>query len=253
MTDFITVEDRDRVRTVRFNRPDKKNAITAAMYASLAGAIETADDDPDVRAIAFLGTEGCFTAGNDILDFLSIAQGGDGLGADVLRFLHALASSQTPLVAGVDGIAIGVGTTMLFHCDMALATDRALFKTPFLDLGLVPEAASTLLFPKRMGYARAFEMLCLGEAVGPERAVETGFINRIVAADTLETETRALAERIAARPPSALRLSRQMMRADTPQIHARIDEEADHFKSCLSSEEATEAFMAFTQKRKPNF
>lgn len=253
MTDFIHVEDRDLMRLIRFNRADKKNAITAVMYDAMAHAIETAQDDPAIRVLVFLGTEGCFTAGNDILDFLSVSQGGNGLGTEVLRFLHALAAGEKPMIAGVDGLAIGVGTTMLFHCDMVLSSERSLFKTPFLDLGLVPEAASTLLVPARIGHVRAFEMLCLGEPFDAARALETGFISRIMESDMVEAETLAMARRIASRPPMALRLSRQMMRADASGLHARIDEEAGHFKACLSSDEAKEAFLAFTEKRKPKF
>ena len=162
MNDHVTVEDDGAVRTMRMNRPDKKNALTAAMYAAMAGAMEDANTDADIRCVVIAGVPGAFSAGNDLAEFSQAATAGEGLGAPVMRFLHALARSERPLVAAVQGLAVGIGTTMLLHCDHVVAGTDARFSTPFVGLGLVPEAASSLLAPRLMGHRRAFALLVMG-------------------------------------------------------------------------------------------
>ncbi|HMM64170.1 MAG TPA: crotonase/enoyl-CoA hydratase family protein, partial [Mesorhizobium sp.] len=162
MTDHILIERRDAVQVIRMNRPDKKNALTRAMYGKMSQALAAGDADPAVRVHVFLGVPGAFSAGNDLTDFLAVATGGEG-GSEVWEFLLALARSQKPMVSGVDGIAVGIGTTLNLHCDLTFATPRTVFRTPFVDLGLVPEAGSSLLVPQVLGRQGAFALLALGE------------------------------------------------------------------------------------------
>ncbi len=253
MSEFIQVTVADGIQTIRFNRPDKKNAITSEMYQAIVDAMARADAVDDIRANLFVGQAGSFTAGNDIADFLAVSKSAGGLGRPVSDFLVALATTQTPMVAAVDGLAIGVGTTMLFHCDMVYASPQAMFKTPFLDLAVLPEAGSSLLGPRRMGYARAFEMLALGETFNAERAREAGFVNAVVESEALEETARATALKIAAKPPKALALARKLLRGDGADVLERIRLEGDMFVERLSSAEAREAFTAFMEKRKPDF
>jgi len=244
--DGIAAASQGGVLTLRFDRPQKKNALTSAMYARLADLLGA--PGPDIRAVAFLGAPGVFTAGNDIADFVAASGGAGGLDTSVLRFLKALAACDLPLVAGVDGPAIGVGTTMLFHCDHVLASPRALFRTPFVDLGLVPEAASSLLAPLLMGHARAFSLLVMGEPLDAEGARSAGLVNRVVPEEALEAETLAAAKAIAAKPREAIRLARRLLLGDRAAVLARIDEEAALFAERLSSPEAQAAFAAFMGK-----
>jgi len=201
----------------------------------------------------FIGSGGMFTAGSDIADFIERAKGGSSLGGPVLDFIRYLPQIRKPVIAAVDGLAIGVGTTMLLHCDLVYASPTASLRTPFLDLGLLPEAGSSLLAPLRMGYARAFELLVLGEAFSAERAREAGIVNAIVPAAELEATALKAAARLAAKAPEVLSVSRRLMRGDPAAIVARIDEEARIFGSRLSSPEAREAFAAFMEKRVPEF
>ncbi len=223
------------------------------MYRALSDALESGKSDPTVRVRVLFGSGGHFTAGNDIGDFLATAQGQGGPPREVLRFIELLPRLGKPLIAGVDGHAVGIGTTLLMHCDLVYASPRASFATPFLDLGLVPEAASSLLMPAVMGYARAFEMLVLGETFSADRAREAGFVNGVVAADTLEDHVLAVARRLAAKPPGALGIAKRLMARDSAAVLARTREEAAEFARCLGSPEAREAFEAFLQKRPPDF
>ncbi|MEO1065892.1 MAG: crotonase/enoyl-CoA hydratase family protein [Pseudomonadota bacterium] len=252
MTDHIQISDDDGIRTVRFNRAEKKNAITQEMYTALAGALESAPND-GISVILFAGQLGVFSAGNDIQDFMSRAMTADLSATATMQFLRALARSKTPMVAAVDGIAIGVGVTMLFHCDLVYASKQSTFKTPFLNLGLVPEAASSLIAPRIMGHQRAFEMLILGETFDAERALNAGFVNAVSSEGDVEAAALDAAKRLAALPPEALRLSRDLVRGDEDAVVERIDKEAVLFAERLKSDEASEAFMAFMQKRTPNF
>lgn len=250
MTDHVLVERPDAypgVQVIRLNRPEKKNAITRDMYAKMTNALTVAGSDPAVRVTAFLGTDGCFSAGNDMADFLAFAMGGS-MGMEVIDFLKALASAAKPVVSGVDGLAIGIGTTIHLHCDLTISSARSVFKTPFVDLALVPEAASSLIAPRVMGHQRAFALLAAGEPLEARDALEAGLIWKIVGQDAVEDETLSLAARLAKKPPEALRIARDLVRGDRGDVLARIDEEAKHFAAQLKSAEARAAFEAFMRR-----
>jgi enoyl-CoA hydratase/carnithine racemase len=244
MTDHITLTRRDGVLAIRMNRPDKKNALTAVMYGAMAKALLEADTDADVGAVLFLGLPGVFSAGNDLKDFAAFAMKGN-LGEEVLSFLRALTIAEKPLVAAVDGLAVGVGTTMLLHCDHVLVSEQARLSTPFVNLALVPEAASSLLAPRIMGHARAFELLVMGRALS---AVSAGIANAVVPSADIEAAGFAAAAEIAARPREAVRLSRKLIKGDPDEILKRIDAEALLFAQRLKSAEAQKAFTAFLNK-----
>ena len=252
MSDDIAISDSGTIKTIRFNRVEKKNAITQAMYTALADAIDDAQTQR-CPALVFLGQPGVFCAGNDIMDFMTTAMSPNFSDSPVIRFLRTLATCKIPMIAGVDGLAIGVGTTMLMHCDMVFATKRTTLKTPFLNLGLVPEAGSSLIAPRIMGQQRAFEMLVMGETFSADAAHHAGLINHVVDEGSLEERVMEAAYKLAALPPEALRLSRGLLRGDEDQILQRIDEEAVLFAQRLKSDEAREAFTAFMEKRPPNF
>lgn len=250
MTAHVEIGRDGHVLLLRFARPDKRNAITAGMYARLAEALREAEDDPGIHVAVVAGSGGSFTAGNDLRDFLESPPVDPS--APVFGFLTALAGSTVPLVAAVDGDAVGIGTTMLLHCDMVLATARARFRLPFVDLGLVPEAGSTLLLPRIMGHSRAAELLMLGDDFGGERAVALGIVNRLVSPEALEAEAMALAARLAAKPPRALRETKRLLK-DAAAVDAAMRREVEVFVSRLVSAEAREAFQAFAEKRRPDF
>jgi enoyl-CoA hydratase/carnithine racemase len=231
------------------NRPEKKNALTRAMYAAMADALTGGDADPAVRVHVFLGVPGAFSAGNDLADFLAIATGGEG-GSEVWDFLLALAGSQKPIVSGVDGIAVGIGTTINLHCDITFATPRTVFRTPFVDLGLVPEAGSSLLAPRLLGRQGAFALLGLGEGFSAERARDAGLIYDVVEEGRLDDATLAAAEDIAAKPPEALRIARDLMLGSREELKERIRIESQHFRERLTSDEARAALMAFMSRKK---
>ncbi len=252
MTDTVLIEDRGPIRWLRLNRPEKKNAITSPMYEAMAGAL-TAGEASDATAVHVIaGAPGVFSAGNDIGEFLGFAEK-SALGPTVDGFLRRIATIEKPLIAAVDGLAIGIGTTLLLHCDLVYATPASTFRTPFLDLGLVPEAASSLIAPRLMGHARAFEMLCLGAPFTAEKALGAGLINEIVAADKLEARVSEVATRLASRPPDALKAARRLMRGDPAAILAQMDKEEEEFAHRLGSAEAQEAFAAFLEKRPADF
>lgn len=249
MSDLVLINDDGPVRTIRMTRPDKKNALTMAMYDAMAGGIETAPA-ANIRCLLIGGAPTVFCAGNDIGDFLQAAMGGGGLGTPILRFLHALARCETPLVAAVQGNAVGVGTTMLMHCDHVVASTEAKFTTPFVSLGLVPEAASSLIAPRLLGHARAFSMLVMGKPLNADEAKAAGLINIVAPPDAVEAEAVKAARHITGLPPQAVLASRRLMRGNPDEIVARIDEEAEEFKARLKSAEAQAAFTAFmTRKR----
>ena len=249
MTDHILVErpaTSPGVQIIRLNRPEKKNAITRAMYAAMTEALADAESDADIRATAFLGTPGCFSAGNDMTDFMAFAMGGT-MGREVIDFLHALARHGKPLVSGVDGLAIGIGTTIHLHCDLTFASPQSLFRTPFVDLALVPEAASSLLAPRLMGHQRAFALLAAGEGFSAEDAMAAGLVWKV--SEAVETDTIEAAARLAAKPPEALRIARDLIRGERADVASRIDLEAEHFATQLKSAEAKAAFAAFLARR----
>lgn len=250
MSAHVHVTDEGGVRIIRIDRPDKKNALTAGMYDAMAAALTSAKLAPGVHCIMIAGTPGAFCAGNDLEEFRHAAESGEGLGDPVLRFLYAIASCEKPLVAAVNGLAIGVGTTMLLHCDYVVASHEARFATPFVNLGLVPEAASSLLAPRLMGPRRAFALLVMGEPLDATGAIASGLINAI--ADSADVEQRALeaAQKIVKLPPEAVLSSRRLMRGSPDEIVARIDTEADFFRERLQSPEAQAAFEAFFARKK---
>jgi enoyl-CoA hydratase/carnithine racemase len=249
MTEHVIVTDDGPVRIVRMNRPEKKNALTAAMYDRMAEAIETARAS-GIRSVLILGVPGAFSAGNDLQDFLKAATGGEGLGNSVIRFLYALARSERPLVAGVQGVAVGIGTTMCLHCDYVVAAPDARFTTPFVSLGLVPEAASSLLAPRLMGQRRAFSLLIMGKPLDGAEAKACGLVNAVVASGEVEGEALKAALEIAALPAEAVAISRGLMRGPPDEIAARIDAEANEFRKRLQSPEARKAFEAFLMRKK---
>ncbi len=237
-----------RVQIIRFNRPEKKNAITRAMYQVMADAINGAGNDEEIGAVLLLGQPEVFTSGNDLKDFMAVATGAEH-GEEVGHYLLAIATSRKPLVAAVDGLAVGVGCTTLLHCDLVYASPRAWLQTPFVDLGLVPEAASSLLGPRLLGYQRAFELLVLGERWTAEQALQAGLVNAIVEPQDLEAQALQMANRLAEKPPEALALSRGLLRGDRNDAVERLAQEGELFKQRLKSDEARNAFMAFMQKK----
>lgn len=249
----LTISTEDGVQTLRLTRASKKNALTSTMYAGLRAALIEGDADPDVAVHLLAGSGGAFSAGSDVAEFAERAKGRADLSGPILEFIRYLPLIEKPVVAAVDGLAVGVGTTLLFHCDLVYASPASTFKTPFLDLGLVPEAASSILAPQRMGYARAFELLALGETFAAERALVAGLVNAVVPADQVEATARKAAVRLARKPPEALALCRRLMRGDAAATSAAIEEEARIFAERLVSPEAREAFAAFLEKRPPDF
>jgi enoyl-CoA hydratase/carnithine racemase len=250
MSDLILVRDDGPIRTVRMNRPDKKNALTVPMYDAMVAALESADASPAVRCVVIAGAPGAFCAGNDLADFLQAVANAEGLSAPLLRFLHALARSETPLVAAVSGLAVGIGTTMLLHCDHVVAGTDARFSTPFVHLGLVPEAGSSLLAPRRIGHARAFALLAMGRSLDAAAAHAAGIVNTVVAPCDVDAEAMKAAHEIAALPAAALAATRRLLRGAPDETIGRIDEEAAEFKRRLGSSEARAAFEAFLAKKK---
>ena len=249
MSEHVVVERSGPVQVIRMNRPEKKNALTRAMYQVMSQALTDGDADPAVRVHVFFGVPGAFSAGNDLNDFMTIATGGEG-GLEVWNFLAALATSQKPVVSGVDGIAVGIGTTLNLHCDLTFATPRTVFRTPFVDLGLVPEAGSSLLAPAVLGRQQAFALLGLGEGFSAERAKEAGLIYAVVAESELEQAVMEAANTIAAKPPEALKIARDLMLGSRETLKARIREEGEHFQERLKSDEARAALVAFMSRKK---
>ncbi len=251
MTDILQHIDQG-VMTLTFNRLDKKNSITAAMYASLAQAVELAQTNDQVRVVLIQGHETIFSAGNDIADFLN--QPPSGHDAPVFRFLRAIAGFSKPLLAAVAGPAVGIGTTLLFHCDLVYAGDNAAFSMPFVNLGLCPEAASSILVPQMMGYHRAAEALLMGEPFMAEAAQEVGLVNRVVPPTELNSYAQAQARKLATKPLSSLVETKRLMKmGQSAQVLAQIEAEAASFGRMLQAPAAREAFGAFMDKRRPDF
>ena len=251
MTDILQHIDQG-VMTLTFNRLDKKNSITAAMYASLADAVENAQINAEVRVVLIQGHETIFSAGNDIADFLNRPPSGQD--APVFRFLRAIAGFSKPLLAAVAGPAVGIGTTLLFHCDLVYAGDNAAFSMPFVNLGLCPEAGSSILVPQMMGYHRAAEALLMGEPFMAEAAQEVGLVNRVVPPTELNSYAQAQARKLAAKPLSSLVETKRLMKmGQSAQVLAQIEAEAASFGRMLQAPAAREAFGAFMDKRRPDF
>jgi enoyl-CoA hydratase/carnithine racemase len=255
MTEHVLVEKAGGVLTLTLNRPEKKNALTRAMYQALGQAIDGAAGDPEVRCVLIQANGDMFTAGNDLGDFAAV-NAGDTTASQAREegnpLLKALGRATIPLVAAVHGRAVGVGVTMLLHCDLVYIAEDALLTTPFVNLALAPEAASSLLLPARIGHARAFAMFVLGEAVDGRTAAAWGLANAAVPAAELRAKARAAAEAIAARAPASVTATKALMR-DNDAIAAQMEAEGKIFAAQLKSPEAKEAFAAFAQKRAPDF
>ena len=252
MSDHIAVSIADGIMTLQLNRPEKKNALTVAMYQTLADNLVAADKDPSVRVAVIRGTDDCFTSGNDLMDFMQNPPSGED--SSVGQFLHAIATMKKPLVALVNGLAIGIGTTLLLHCDLVYVGGSARFKLPFVNLGLCPEAASSLLLPRLAGTARASEMLLLGSEFGAEEAVAMGLANAAFPDGDLYGEAGKQLALLVAQPPEAVRISKELIRGRDREAIAEVMRiEFEQFMGRLMSPEAAEAFQAFAEKRAPDF
>jgi len=251
MADEVVLTSTDGVLEIRLNRPEKKNALTRAMYETVSVALEQADTDSSIRVVLLTGTGDTFTSGNDIKDFQSRGTSTEPRSGS--RFLPVISSVQKPLIAAVNGAAVGVGTTMLLHCDLIVAAHSARFVMPFTSLALIPEAASTLLVPRLLGHQRASALLLLGEPLDAVTALEWGLVNRVVEDRVLMETAREIGRRVAALPPEAVRLTKRLIRHGEPTVAGRIKEEMGIFSERLASAEAQEAFAAFMEKRKPDF
>ncbi len=247
MTEHVVTSVANGVLTVRLNRPEKKNAITPAMYDSLEEAFRGAGGDPRIKVIWITGSGDSFTSGNDVSTFLE-----DG-GGRATGFIHALATVEVPLVAAVNGLAVGIGATMLLHCDLVHAASHAVFRFPFVDLGVFPEAASTLLLPRIAGHQRAMEFFLMAEAFDAAAARACGLVNHVTEGDGLESFSLGIAERMARKPARSLRLTKARVRAGYGDLAAVVAQETPLFAACVRSPEAREAFTAFLEKRKPDF
>jgi enoyl-CoA hydratase/carnithine racemase len=253
VTQHVLVERTEKLLILTLNRPDKKNALTRAMYKTLATEIINADTDPDIRCVLIKANGDMFTAGNDLADFAAVGNSTEApRPEDANPLLPALAKARTPLIAAVNGRAVGVGVTMLLHCDMVYLADDALLIAPFVNLALVPEAGSSLLMPLRIGHARAFEMFVLGEPVDAQKAVNWGIANRCLPPAELHAAARATALAIAARAPSSVVSTKALMR-DESVLLARMNQESVNFLRQLKSAEFKEAFTAFSERRAPDF
>jgi enoyl-CoA hydratase/carnithine racemase len=253
MTQEIKLElSNNGVLAVTISRPDKKNALTNDMYGALADAVSRANDDDEIRVLLIQADGDMFTAGNDLSEFAAQGSGNGPKERHVARFLRALANATVPIVAAAQGKAVGVGTTMLLHCDYVLLSLDAQLITPFVNLALVPEAASSYLMPMRIGHVRAFEMFALGDAVPADTAVAWGIANKTTSNEELRTEAHRIADQLAAKPNGSLTAMKRLMR-NAEHLVAQMDSESAIFVERLASAEAKEAFAAFAQKRKPDF
>jgi enoyl-CoA hydratase/carnithine racemase len=249
---LIKSETKDRVARIRFDRLDKKNAITVQMYAQLGAALAAAEADPQVRSVLLHGSADCFTAGNDVADFLKAPR--DAGSSPARALFDTLPQMKKPVVAAVGGPAVGIGSTMLLHCDLVYAAPNARFQLPFVPLGIVPEFGSTFLLPLVAGYQRAAKLLLLGQPFTAQEACEAGIVTAVVAQADLLSEAEKVALALAALPPESIRLTKRLMKARHAQtLAATIEEETRIFTERLTSPEAKEALSAFLEKRKPNF
>lgn len=248
----VHVSTSDGIVTVSLYRPEKKNALSLAMYVAMTAALRAGQSDPAVRAVVIQGTSDCFTSGNDIADFVS-GPSPERL-APIFDFLGIISTYEKPVVAAVNGLAVGIGTTLLLHCDLVCAGESARFQLPFVNLGLVPEAASSLLLPRLAGSHRAAELLMLGEMFSAATARDIGLVNRVTSDAECQAAARELAVKLVAKPAAALRLTKSLLKkASAPLVRQVMSEESNHFVARLKSPEAAEAFTAFLERRKPDF
>jgi enoyl-CoA hydratase/carnithine racemase len=255
-TDRILTSIENRVLTIQFNRIDKKNALTGEMYNTVSDELARANSDPQIRAVILTGTGDSFTSGNDIEDF--VKRDPDNAERPASRFLDTISTFSKPIIAGVNGLAVGIGVTMLLHCDIVFASESASFRVPFVDLGLVPEAASSLLLPRLAGYHRAASLFLCGEILDARAASAMGLVQSVHPGGELLSQLEKTARLLASKPPSALRLTKALMKSETNAVSSRMVEERMveermFFEAQLASAEAAEAMSAFRQKRKPDF
>jgi enoyl-CoA hydratase/carnithine racemase len=244
------------ILTIEFNRVERKNAITSAMYQTMADTINAAESDVDVRVLLITGKPEIFTAGNDLVDFMKTTAADDGVAftdRPVIQFMRALFNFTKPVVAAVNGAAIGIGTTLLMHCDLVYAADNAKFSVPFAQLGLCPEFGSSMLLPAAAGHARAAEKLMLGEAFGAQEAYDMGLVSKLLPAGEVLAHAQAQAAKLVALPAASIRHTKRLMKAGRDALKAHIDVESAQFGAMLTGGEAKEAFTAFFEKRKPDF
>jgi enoyl-CoA hydratase/carnithine racemase len=242
----IKIQDKDGVRTIAFARPEKKNAITNEMYQKIVDAMNQAATDDAIKVVLFASTNENFTAGNDVGDFASNPP--TGTDAPVFQLLKLLCEFRKPLVAAVPGLAVGIGTTLLLHCDLVYAGESARFKMPFVDLGLVPEAGSSQLLVNQLGHVRAAELLLLGETFNAERALTLGIVNQVVPDTELLAHARQKAALLASKPSNALQQSKALMKLPSEALWARVQRESAIFTAALASPEAKAAFAKFLSK-----
>ncbi len=248
----ITITTDNKVMSIAWNRPDKKNALTQDMYGAVADALNAADADNDIRVVLITGTKDCFTAGNDLAGFLNNSVGDEA--APVSQFMKAIASFKKPIVAAVNGPAIGIGTTMLLHFDIVVAADSTVFSMPFTNLGLCPEAASSFLLPRLAGYQRAAELILLGEKFDAQQAKECGIINQIASADEYLPVAWEIANKLAAKPPTSLRVSKALLKGQQAEVVEEcMQAEGELFTQLVQGPEAREAIAAAMERREPDF
>lgn len=250
--ELVQVELQDRILRVTMNRPEKKNALSLAMYEAMTAALERADADDEVRVVLLTGVGTSFTSGNDVLDFMNAPPTDES--SPVVKFLRALHHLHKPLVAAVNGIAIGIGTTVLLHCDLAYAAPGAVFQMPFVNLGLCPEAGSSYLLTQYLGLRKASELILLGDKFDAQTALACGLVNGVAAEGELMAMAMEKAHRLAAQPPASLRISKALLKqGNKAAVEHAMSEEGRHFMERLTSMEAAEAFTAFMERRKPDF
>lgn len=253
MSEHLLIDRSEAVLTLSMHRPDKKNALTRDMYSAMAEAINAAQSDDSLRAVIIQGDETCFTSGNDVADFIDVPPSGPN--SPVYEFLKAICHAAKPLIAAVNGPAVGVGTTMLLHCDLVYVAEDAKLRMPFVNLGLCPEAGSSFLLPRLLGHLRAAELLLLGETISGQRAAEIGLANHALPKGAaVHQAARAAALRIAELPPNSIRLSKELLKQGLNLTTEEVmDREGEYFAQLLEGPEAKEALSAFMQKRKPVF
>lgn len=251
MSNHVVTETHDRVFTIRLNRPEKKNALTQAMYLAMTDALRQAEASAVVRVILLTGTGDSFTSGNDLVDFANAQPGEPSV---AVQFLQVLFGAQKPVIAAVNGVAVGIGTTMLLHCDLVYAASGARFQLPFVNLGLCPEAGSSMILPAQMGHHRAAELLLMGEAFGAITAREWGIVNEVYPDGELALAAMTVAHKLAEKPPTALRTTKSLLkRGQANAIAETMSREGQQFAALLQGPEAREAMTAFMQRRKPDF
>jgi len=251
MAEHIVVSVQDRILSIQLDRPEKKNALTRGMYLGMIEALKQAEADSAVRVVLITGTQDCFTAGNDLMDF---ANAKPGETSPAIVYLQTLAAAQKPVIAAVAGVAVGIGTTMLLHCDLAYAAPDARFQLPFVNLGLCPEAGSSVMLPELVGHRKAAELLFFGEPFSSEKALDLGIVNAVYPGGELLAEAAARARQLAEKPPSALRTTKALLkRSAAGAVAEAMARETEQFAALLQGPEAREAMMAFMQRRKPDF